>query len=143
MTTSIPRFDDWRARLATEMDRQRLAAFDWGGHDCALGLACGAVRAMTGVDLARGWRGYRTAPGALRTLRRRGYASLGDAVAAVLPEYDAPFAQAQVGDIGVIPSDGEIGEALCVVDGATLIVLTDRGHGRRPREDMTRAFRVG
>lgn len=141
MVLDLRRLPDWRARFAAEMDRQRRQAFAWGRHDCAIGLACGAVQAITGTDLRQGWGGYRTAAGALRALRKRGFAGLSDAVADVLPEVHPVFAR--VGDVGVIPGEGEIGEALCVVDASGLIVLTEQGHGRRPREDMTKAFRVG
>lgn len=61
-------------------------------------------------------------------------------VASVLPEVAPAFAD--VGDIGVLSADGPVTEALCVVDASGLIVMTEDGHGRRPREDMRRAFRV-
>ncbi|MCB5412244.1 DUF6950 family protein, partial [Pseudogemmobacter faecipullorum] len=112
------RLPNWRARFADEMDRQRREAFTWGRHDCALGLAAGAYEAITGKDVRSDWSRYRTAGGALRALRKAGYASLGDAVAAYLPEVHP--SQAHVGDIGLIPADGEIGAALCVVDASGL-----------------------
>lgn len=141
MPLDLTRLPDWRSRFAAEMDHQRRTAFAWGQHDCALGLACGVVEAITGADLRQGWGNYRTAAGALRALRKRGFESLTAAVADVLPEVHPVYAQ--IGDIGVIPGDGEIGEALCVVDASGLIVVTEDGHGRRPREDMVRAFKVG
>jgi hypothetical protein len=142
MVQELKRLPDWRARLSAEMDRQRRMGFAWGRHDCALGLACGAVEAITGENLRREFPGYRTAAGALRALQRRGYASLGAAVADHLPEWPHPV-RARVGDIGLIAADGEIGEALCVVDVSGLVVLTEEGHGTRPRADMIRAFKVG
>lgn len=141
MVQGMKRLPDWRARFADEMDRQRRMAFRWGRHDCALGLACGAVLALSGVDLRRDLGGYRTPAGALRLLRRLGHATLADAVAAHLPEIHP--CRAGVGDIGIIAAEGEIGQALCVVDTSGLIVLTEAGHGRRPRADMIRTFKVG
>lgn len=136
------RLDDWRARLAAEMDRQRREPFEWNRHDCALGLACGAVEAITGTNPGERWRGrYTTAPGALRVLRREGYDSLADLVAAMLPEIH-PSA-ADIGDIGLIETEGPLKQALCVVDTYGLIVLTESGLGRRPRTDMIRAFKIG
>lgn len=124
------------------MDRQRRNAFAWGSDDCAVGLAAGAVQAITGADLAEGWRGrYKTATGALRALRKAGHATLADAVAASLPEI--PPVYADIGDIGLVDADGPLGEALCVVDFSGLIVITESGHGRRPRDDLRRAFKVG
>lgn len=143
MTTSkLTRLPDWRARFAAEMDRQRRDLFAWGRHDCAIGLAAGAVEAVTGTDLRTGWRGrYQTPTGALRALAKSGHDTLADLVASLLPE--VPPAFADVGDIGVIAADGPVGQALCVVDASGLIVMTEAGHGRRPREDMIRAFKVG
>lgn len=140
--TPLRRLDDWRARLSAEMDRQRREPFAWGSQDCVLGFGSGIVQALTGVDLARGFRGkYRTPAGAAKILADSGAASLGDFVAGFLPEIAPAFAN--VGDLGVIPADGPIGEALCMFDASGLVVLTDEGHGRRPRQDAIRAFRVG
>ncbi len=143
MTQTLTRLPDWRARFAAEMDRQRRDPFAWGAHDCALGLAAGAVEAITGADLRVGWRSaYKTPAGALRAMRAKGYDTLADAIAAMLPEIPPAFAD--VGDIGLIEDDaGPLGQALCVVDASGLIVMTEDGHGRRPREDMIRAFKVG
>lgn len=139
---TLHRLDDWRARLAAEMDRQRRAPFRWGSHDCALGFASGIVEAITGADLARGYRGkYRTPAAAAQIIADSGADSLGDFVAQRLPEIHPAFAQ--VGDLGVIEADGPIGQALCMFDASGLIVMTDDGHGRRPRGDALRAFRVG
>lgn len=138
----LNRLPDWRARFAAEMDRQRRDPFAWGQADCAIGLAAGAVQALTGQDLGAEWRGrYKTPAGALRVLRKAGHASLADAVAASLPEIHPVYAD--IGDIGLIEADGPLGCALCVVDFSGLIVLTENGHGRRPRDDMKRAFKVG
>lgn len=142
MTETLTRLPDWRARLAAEMDRQRRDPFAWGRHDCALGLAAGAVTALTGADLAAPWRGrYRSPSSARRALHKAGFNTLADLVASLLPEIPPAFAD--VGDIGVIAADGPLGQALCVVDASGLIVLTEAGHGRCPRHDMIRAFKVG
>ena len=143
MTQTLTRLPEWRARFAAEMDRQRRDHFAWGTQDCALGLAAGAVEAITGADLRVGWRSkYKTPRGALKAIRAKGFEGLPDLVASLLPEIPPAFAD--VGDIGLIEAeDGALGHALCVVDASGLIVLTEAGHGRRPREDMIRAFKVG
>lgn len=142
MTAPLRRLDDWRARLAAEMDRQRRTPFAWGEHDCALGFATGIVEAITGVDLARGFRGkYRGPKAALGILADHGVETLGDFMAQFLPEIHPAFAQ--VGDLGVIAADGPIPDAACMFDASGLVVMTPEGHGRRPRHDALRAFRVG
>ena len=138
----LTRLPDWRARLAAEMDRQRRDPFAWGAHDCAIGLAAGAVLALTGADLGARWRGrYLTPSGARRALHKAGFSSLSGLVASLLPEVAPDYAD--IGDIGVIAADGPLKEALCVVDASGLIVMTESGHGRRPRGDLLRAFKVG
>lgn len=140
MVQEVTRRPDWRARLSAEIEAHRCEAFSWGARDCALGLAAGAVEAMTDTDLRRGWRGkYRTAAGALRALRASGYETLGDATAAVLPEVHPAFARD--GDLALI-EEGQIG-ALAIFNGSTLIVLTLDGLGVRERDAARRAFKVG
>lgn len=138
----LSRLPDWRARFAAEMNRQRLEPFSWGTQDCALGLACGAVQAITGEDLAVGFRSkYRGPVAAKRVLREAGFETLGDLVASMLPEIPPAFAE--TGDLGLIESDGPFGEALSVVDVSGLIVMDENGHGMVPRSRMIRAFKVG
>lgn len=140
---ALERLPDWGARFAAEMDRQRREPFSWGQNDCALGLAAGAVLAITGVDLGSEWRGrYVSTAGARRALHKAGFSSLSGLLGSLLPAHEHPD-HADVGDIGVIAADGPLKEALCVVDVSSLIVITELGHGRRPREDMLRAFKVG
>ncbi|SOC11478.1 hypothetical protein SAMN05877809_105296 [Rhodobacter sp. JA431] len=139
LTQHLTRPRGWRARMSAEIERHRAEPFAWGQRDCALGLAAGVVEAITGVDLRGDWGGYRTAAGAALALRRAGYTCLGDAVADLLPEIH-PSA-AQLGDIALI-EEGPIG-ALAVVNGGTLLVLTETGLGVRERAAATRAFRVG
>lgn len=62
----MTRCEDWHARLAAYVFDAGRTPFAYGSHDCAL-FAAGAVEAMTGTDLAAGWRGiYRTLAGASR-----------------------------------------------------------------------------
>lgn len=139
----LTRRADWRARLAEALNLQRAQGFTWGRHDCALGLAGGAVEAMTGTDIAAPWRGrYSTALGAARALKRDGFETLGDLVATLLPEHVSPL-MARPGDIGLMAAKGPIGEALGVIDVSTFFVLTETGHGHRSKTEITRAFRVG
>lgn len=138
----LHRLDDWHARLAAETDRQRRDPFAWGTHDCAIGFAAGIIEALTGVDLAKDYRGkYKTPRGAMKVLRDAGADSLGSFVALHLPP--VKISRADVGDIGIVASDGPLGEALAMIDASGLVVMTEHGHGRRPRGDLIRAFKVG
>ena len=139
----MKRRDDWHARLSDVTDRQRQDPFVWGKHDCAIGFAAAIVEAITGEDLARGYRGKYASPrGALKLLKEAGAETLGDFVAMKLPEHENT-AKARIGDIGVIKADGPVGQGLCMVDATGLVGLTETGYGHRPRGDMVRAFKVG
>lgn len=138
----MKRLDDWRARLAAEMDRQRRNPFIWGEHDCAIGFACGIVQALTGEDMAAPYRGrYRTPKEALRLLKEVGTDSLGDFIALHFTEIHP--VQARVADLGIVASEGVVGEGVCMFDASGLVVITEQGHGRLPRDAAYRAFRVG
>ncbi|WP_273688470.1 DUF6950 family protein [Ketogulonicigenium vulgare] len=140
LTGDLARLPDWRARLSHALDIQRDHPFEWGRHDCGLGLAAGAVEAITGADLRPAWANYKTPTGALRVLRKAGYESLGDAMAALLPEAHPAFAQ--IGDLALLDGEGQIG-ALGVIDISSVIVLDKTGHARVPRDQIKRAFKVG
>lgn len=142
MVQKLKRLPDWQARLANEMDRQRLSPFSWGVNDCAIGLARGVCMALTGQELIGDWRGsYKTERGALRKLREAGFADLGEAVSSYLPE--VPPAMADVGDLALIATDSGLGGALGVFDMSGLVVLTKEGHGRVARASALRAFKIG
>lgn len=142
MVQRLTRLPDWRARFAAEIDRQRGISFSWGKQDCVLGLAGGVVRALSGEDMTLPWRGrYRSARGARRALRESGFASLGDAIAAHLPEVHPDFAD--IGDLAMIDAEGPLQAALAIFDLSGLIVLTEAGHGHLPREAARRAFKIG
>lgn len=86
---------DWPEQLAAYIDMHRHVPFAWGDHDCAR-FAAGAVRVLTGVEVAPQWRDK---CGAVSLLRRtRGLAA---AVDTLLPRLLRP-ALAQRGDIALV-----------------------------------------
>ena len=132
------RLTDWRARLEAYVSDCRGRPFEYGTHDCVL-FAAGAVEALTGDDPAAEFRGrYRTRAGALRALRRAGYADVAEAVAARFEEI--PVSRALPGDIAVIEADE--GPALGVVQGEMIYVLREDGLGLLPRGAASRGYRV-
>jgi hypothetical protein len=94
------RAPDWRARLADLVTARRHDPFAWGSRDCCL-WAADAVEAMTGDDFAAPLRGYSTRFGALRKLKRAGFARVFDVVdAAGL----AVSSRARTGDVIGVPA---------------------------------------
>lgn len=115
-----PRFADWRERLAAFVIARRNVPFAWGAADCCL-MVADAVQAMTGEDFAISLRGYRSRFGALRALRRNGFASVAAFVAARLERRKT----AHAGDVIVI-GDGPL-HALGLCDGRGGAWGQDRG----------------
>ena len=134
----MARLPDWRGRLSACIDASLQRPFEWGVHDCAL-FAADAVLAMTGTDVAVGWRGrYRSAAGAKRILRKTGYLDHGSMAGTLLGEI--PPALAVVGGVAVV--EGPDGPALGVVLGATIAVPGTDGLGFLPRSEALRTFHV-
>ena len=134
----IPRKDNWRAELFGCVSGSVRAPCKAGKNDCAL-FAAGAVKAMTGVDLAVGWRSkYRTLAAGKKLLRNEGFADLGELAAHHFEEI--PPLHAQVGDVALV--DGDEDPALGIVQGAFVWVRMPEGIGSKPLTDIMRAFRV-
>lgn len=130
---------DWRKELVAYLSSVNRADFKAGQHDCAL-FAAGAVKVMTGEDLAKGWRGkYRSLKRGRELLKQNGFADHIELAASLLEE--VPPIMAQVGDIAVVEENGE--RALGVVQGAWIwVVRVESGLGRLTLTDAKRAFRV-
>lgn len=130
------RFLGWRVRLQAYLTDWQGAEFRYGKHDCAL-FAAGAVQAMTGRDLARGLRGYRTEAGGVRKVRKAGYRDHVDVFGQNLPAAE----RLRVGDVAVVESDG--GLALGVVQGRGVFVMRpDQGLTMVPLSYAVRGFAV-
>ena len=131
------RHADWRGRLTTYLSQTAMRPFRPGRNDCALFVA-GAIEAMTGEDLARGWRGYRTLSEGRGTIADAGFEDHVALVADLLPEVAPAFAQ--VGDVAVLP--GDEATALGVVQGENVFCLAPQGMVLVSRLEIQRAFRV-
>jgi hypothetical protein len=139
MTHATPfRRPDWKLQLIQFMGDAARTPFQPGVHDCAL-FAAGAIFAMADVDFAADFRGkYSTINGGLKLLQKAGFADH-IALAAHLFEDIAP-AFAAPGDLAVVPQTS--GDALGVVQGAFIYVLTPDRLGLVPLLAASRAFRV-
>lgn len=130
--------ETWKADLRSYLAAQADKPFVWGECDCGA-FAGGAVEAMTGENPHAHLAGkYKTMAGALRALRRGGFADHVEYAASVLTEIEPLYAQ--FGDIAAVPGDD--GPALGVVVGANIEVRTPQGRGLVPLTDAVRAFRA-
>lgn len=141
-----PRLEAWPGRLVAFIDERRAMPFAWGSNDCCL-FAADAVAAITGVDAARKWRGYKTARGAASRIREaRGIARLVETAAARhgWPEIAPAFARR--GDVVLIEGDRPVinRRALGIVGpGGGLLLPGDDGLVTLPRAAAVRAWRIG
>lgn len=111
---TMGKLPDWQDRLAAYLEDCQGRRFAYGSHDCAL-FAAGAVEAMTGVDLAEGWRGrYRGPASARRALGGSPAEGLMATVDAALGPRRAP-GEALAGDVLAVPlSATRIALGVCV-----------------------------
>lgn len=133
------RAPDWEERLGDYLASRDGAVFAYGKIDCALFVA-GAVKAMTGKDPARGFRGkYRSQASAVRAITQAGFESLSALMDAKFN--NVPVAFAQRGDI-VMDQDGSLG----IVFGRDAIFVGQSddtpGLVRQPLASWARAWRV-
>ena len=76
----LSRFHDWPERLIAFLEDRRKRPFVWGEHDCTLFVA-DAVLAMTGTDMAAGFRGqYNSAVSGYGLMRQLGFNSADELV---------------------------------------------------------------
>ena len=141
----MERLKDWDIRLWAFLRRAERRRFEWGQHDCAL-FACNCIKLITGMDVAKPWRGrYKTHRGAAGTLRRiagGGLEAVAETIAATNNFEEVPVNFARRGDVVLL--DEERGPALCVVgsDGVFAVGPGPDGLKRVPVIDCRRAWRI-
>lgn len=102
-------------------------------HDCARFFSAG-IQAVTGIaPLDRFSGSWTTEMGAARVLRRAG--GLDAAVSAIMTEVSVTLAQR--GDGGLVA-----GDALVLIEGATVVGLSEVGYYRLPRSALLKAWTV-
>lgn len=133
----MERRQDWPERLAEVLDAARDGRWDSeDAYPCGY-FAADCVRAMTGEDPAPGREPSVTQ--AYLRMRRDGYETLRDAVAAVLQEI--PLAQAARGDIVVAVVGDQQALGVCVGEQCAF-VAQGGGLAFRPTLGQAAAFRV-
>lgn len=99
MQQPAPRPANWRALFSAAIEARRNTPLAWGASDCCLSAA-DLARSYCGVDHAAPLRGYSTPEGAVRALRRLGFASVAEYLDSILPRAARP----REGDVVLIPS---------------------------------------
>lgn len=137
----MKRLTDWRGRFSDAMNAAATKPHVYGEHDCLVGHIGPGIEALTGEDLYSQHKGqYDNAESAKAYLASLGYATLGDCLAAQLPEI--PPARVHIGDVVTI-GIGDGAEALGQVVGSRVMVLAPQGKATVSLQRIQRAFRVG
>ena len=101
--------------------------FEWGARDCAI-VAAEAVQALTHVPVLDPWPRYDTQRGALKAIKKLGYASFIEAVTANLTRFPDGNRSRRIGDIvGMPSSDPDFGPTLGVYLGGTAVLVSAQG----------------
>ncbi len=137
----LKRLPDWPERLAGKINDSRLKPFVWGENDCCL-FAMDCVGAITGIDLAKPYRGYKTQIQALRMLNKNGgVAGIADSVAAQYNIPEVPPLTAQRGDVCLF--DIGRGDTLGIVAGEYIFAPGAEGLIGFPILQAVRTWRIG
>ncbi|WP_139247706.1 hypothetical protein [Hyphomicrobium sp. CS1GBMeth3] len=133
------RAERWPALLREVVRRHAESPFAWGECDCAT-LFGQSVEAIAGFDPIPERLNYRTPQGALQSVRKAGFGSMLELVAARFPEI--PPSAAQRGDLGFLAEDN--GPLVCpmIIDGSIAHVKALSGYCQIPRGLVARAFAV-
>lgn len=137
MGTDLKREPGWEARLTQHVIEFMDRRFRWSHADC-LAWSCGAVEALTGVDLMVGLRGYRSEAEGIRFGRKLGYDGLEDLFRKNLEP--APIAMLVDGDIVALEVDGRI--SMGVLAPPDVLAMMPTGLGTVPISYAVRGYRV-
>jgi hypothetical protein len=138
----------WATRAYHEFLLSRAhTPFRWGRHDCAL-FAADGIRAMTGVDIAKSFRGkyYDEASAIAAIASIAGGTTVADAAAWCakqhnLPELTFPL-KAQRGDLCVFEDSGRLVTGLIHLNGRHIVAAGESGLRRIPITEIVRAWHV-
>lgn len=112
----MKRFEDWPTLLDQFLLERKSEPFVWGKNDCCL-FACDAVLRMTGIDLAKDFRGkYDSQLDAMKAIKKFGAKSVGDLADTIASKHgivSLVSTYAQRGDVALL--DLEYGESLGIV----------------------------
>ncbi len=132
MISSRKRLPDWEQRLFTFLNSAKDKRLEWGGFDCLIGLASGAVEAQTGIDLAASFKGeYTSWSEAMTILKQEGFRVKGRGMAPALSNaMDAYLRRARKGDMhrgNIVLLESDEGPGFGVRVGFMAVVLSSLG----------------
>lgn len=115
------RLEDWEPRLMSWLTSIRNEPLEYGGFDCVIGLACGAVERQTGCDLSSLAPEYKTRSQALKIIKEAG------GYEALMSRYLKPAARFDRHRGNIVLVNSDLGPAFGVRVGSHASVLTEAG----------------
>jgi hypothetical protein len=144
---SLTRLHTWEREFHAFLSSRIALPFAYGSNDCCL-FACDGLHSMTGVDIAKHFRGYSTAIGALRAIRKvTGGSTVDDAAAYCankysIPELAHPFL-AKRGDLVLIEqSPGDLVMGLVHLTGSYVVAPGGAGLHRLQLAEIKKAWSI-
>lgn len=144
------RLEGWEDRFLEAVENHSQRPFSWGGAATGEGSDCfemcmDVAKAITGDDPYEDERGrYKTRLGALRRFKKRGFAWLADAYAAVFVEIHPSMARrGDIGLVSVIDENGKQVDCSAVVVGTVAIGKSETGTIRIPVDQLKTTYKVG
>lgn len=113
------RLDGWESRMAQALEET--GAFEWGTNDCCM-FVFRVAEAITGIDYAKPYRGYKTSKGAARRLLK--YGGVEGVANNSFGESKKPLL-AKRGDAVLVKSNDDLALGVCVGD--KIAVVTETG----------------
>jgi hypothetical protein len=135
------RREDWLPRLAVVLERAAAKPFVWGSHDCWT-FAADCIEAVTGERPAPAWLGrYTSHAGALRHVRKAGFADMAAAFDATIGPR-GPIGLAARGDIVLVAIDGAEGFGVVDTSGEAVFCVGLEGLVIRPLSDVVARWSI-
>ena len=138
----MKRLDDWPTLLDAFFAERWERPFVWGENDCCL-FAADAVLAMTGVDLARNFRGrYDDARGAIEAMHGMPVGEIADYLTRSYGCREEAPLFAQRGDVALLGKRGREVLGVVCLDGMEVLAPGVDCLARAPIADVIRAWRI-
>lgn len=142
----MTRLPDWHVRLLSFLRAHAHDHFVYGSWDCCL-FVCDAIREMTGVDPAEGFRdNYQSRSEAYRLIKEVSGASSVQAIVASITAKlqmpEIPVRRAQGGDVVLIERARDFSLGLISLNWSEIIVCKARGLQGISLNHAVRAWRV-
>jgi hypothetical protein len=141
MGTDLMRVEDWLMRLDAVLSAAAGKPFVWGRHDCWT-FAASCIEAVTGTRPDPQWLGdYTSNAGALRAVRRAGFADMAAALDATVGPR-AAIAMAARGDIVLVAAEGAEGFGVIDTSGEAVCCVGMEGLVRRSLSDVVARWSI-